>query len=161
VLTHGHCDHIAGIADLRSAVGQVPVWCPADDAHMLCDAEANLSAPFGFPMAVPPPDEVFRAGQTLTLGESAWDVLDTSGHTAGGVSLYCRQAEAVFTGDALFAGGIGRTDLPGGDEARLIANIRGALLALPDRTAVYPGHGPATTVAVERKTNPFLRGSLF
>ena len=160
VLTHGHCDHIAGIPNVRQAVGDVPTLCPAADADMLADAQRNLSAPFGLPMVAPPPDETFQPGQTLQLGRSAWEVLDTSGHTPGGVSLYCRAEEVVFTGDALFAQSIGRTDIPGGDTARLIANIQQHLLTLPDATRVYPGHGPASTIGRERKLNPFLQGNL-
>jgi len=156
VLTHGHCDHIAGIPNLRGSVGPVEVWCPAADAPMLSDATLNLSAPFGQPMAFDPPDQVFHPGQTLTLGELAWTVLDTSGHTPGGVSLYCISEGIVFTGDALFAGSIGRTDLPGADGAGLVAHIREALLTLPAETTVYAGHGPATTIGAERQHNPFL-----
>lgn len=156
VLTHGHCDHIAGIVELREAFGEVPVWCPAGDADMLPDPELNMSGPFGLPMAVPPADEVFEPGQTLTLGESSWQVLDTSGHTPGGVSFYGEADAVVFTGDALFAEGVGRTDIPGGDWHRLLGNIRGNLLSLPDATRVYPGHGPATTIGRERQGNPFL-----
>jgi glyoxylase-like metal-dependent hydrolase (beta-lactamase superfamily II) len=158
VLTHGHCDHVAGIADVREAAGGVPVWCPAADAEMPADARRNLSEVFGLPMVAPPPNELFAPGDTLELGETAWEVLDTSGHTAGGVSLYAAAEGIVFTGDALFAGSIGRTDLPGGDGALLVANIRRALLSLPDDTQVYPGHGPASTIGQERRTNPFLGG---
>ena len=157
VLTHGHCDHIAGIEQVRAACPDAPVWCPAADAEMLTDPELNLSGPFGLAMTAPPADEVFEPGQTLTLGESTWQVLDTSGHTAGGVSLYCEAEAAVFTGDALFAQGVGRTDLPGGDWDRLLANIRENLLSLPTCTKVYPGHGPGTTIDLETRVNPFLR----
>ena len=158
VLTHGHCDHIAGIVALRAAAGPVPTWCPAADAEMLPDPQLNLSGPFGLPISVPPADAVFGPGETLMLGESAWEVLDTSGHTAGGVSLYCAAEGVVLAGDALFAQGIGRTDMPGGDEVRLIANIRANLLSLPPETKVYPGHGPATTIGEESTSNPWLVG---
>ena len=156
LLTHGHCDHIAGIADLREAAAAVPIWCPADDAWMLTDPAGNLSGPFGLPMAVPAADRLLRPGETLTLGEAIWQVLDTSGHTPGGASFYCRQENVVFTGDSLFCRGIGRTDFPGGDTDRLLANIRDHLLSLPDDTRVFPGHGPATTIGAERSANPFL-----
>ena len=157
VLTHAHCDHVAGIGDLRASAGHVPVWCPAGDAEMLTDPALNLSSLFGLPTALPPPEEVFRPGDTLKLGDSAWAVLDTSGHTAGGVSLYCAAQGAVFSGDALFARSIGRTDFPGADGARLVENIRENLLSLPADTKVYPGHGPATTIGEEGRLNPFVR----
>ena len=95
----------------------------------------------------------------LACGRSRWDVLDTAGHTPGGVSYYCKEAGAVLSGDALFASGIGRTDIPGADTARLVGNIRSALLSLPDETRVLPGHGPATTIGTERRMNPFLSGA--
>ena len=183
LLTHGHCDHIAGIADVHRAIGKTPVWCPADDAWMLSDPAGNLSGAFGLPMTAPPPDRLLRPGETLTLGIGIRgtdtilgsplglagngiprrpqygicppnsvpliQVLDTSGHTPGGVSFYCREEGVVFTGDSLFCRGIGRTDFPGGDSDRLLDNIRRHLYSLPGETRVYPGHGPATTIADE------------
>lgn len=165
VLTHGHGDHIAGAGEVKAAYSRALVTCPAGDAWMLTDPQGNLSAPFGFSVTCPPADELIAPGQTLVMGQgphppapgrSGWRVLDTSGHTPGGVSLYCPAAEAVLTGDALFAGGIGRTDIPGGSASRLLRNIREQLLALPDATGVLPGHGPATSVGRERRTNPFF-----
>ena len=157
VLTHGHCDHIAGINELLAGVGPVTISCSADDAGMLTDAGENLSQAFGEALTTPPADELLRPGQTLRLGELAWQVLDTSGHTAGGISLYCPAAETVFTGDALFADSIGRCDFPGGNLERLIGNIHRNLLSLPDQTKVYSGHGPVTTIGQEKAANPYLR----
>lgn len=156
VLTHGHCDHIAGIDELREVLPGVPVACPAADAAMLTDADQNLSGSFGMPLTFPPADELLRPGGRLTLGPAQWDVLDTSGHTPGGISLHCAAEAIVITGDALFAGGVGRTDFPGGDWQRLAANIRTNLLTLPGETLVYPGHGPSTTIHREKSDNPFL-----
>lgn len=90
------------------------------------------------------------------MGALVWRVLDTSGHTPGGVSFYCEQESVVITGDALFERSIGRTDLPGSDRDRLLSNIRRHLLGLPANTRVLPGHGPATTIGVEKLENPFL-----
>jgi glyoxylase-like metal-dependent hydrolase (beta-lactamase superfamily II) len=156
LLTHGHGDHIAGLGELKQAFPGIRVCCPAADAEMLTDPQMNLSAPFGFDIAAKPPDELIQPGQTIKTAGQTWQVLDTSGHSPGGVSYYSRQAEAVLTGDALFAGGIGRTDVPGSDERRLLDNIRRHLLTLPGRTRVLPGHGPESTIGEERRSNPFL-----
>jgi len=159
LLTHGHGDHIAGIATLKERFPAARVVCPAGDAGMLTDANANLSAAFGTPITAPPADELIRPGQSLALGGTNWTVLDTSGHTPGGVSLHCAGEKVVITGDALFAGGIGRSDIPGADGGRLLSNIRNNLLVLDDETRVLPGHGPETTIGDERRVNPFFAGS--
>jgi glyoxylase-like metal-dependent hydrolase (beta-lactamase superfamily II) len=158
LLTHGHADHIAGVNDLLAAWPGVPVCCPAADAEMLTDAWANLSATLGMPITCPPANELLSPGAVLQMNDLSWQVLDTSGHTAGGVSFYCQQAGTAITGDALFAGGIGRTDFPGGDFDRLADNIRRNLYSLPPETIVYPGHGPSSTIGAERRLNPFVRG---
>jgi glyoxylase-like metal-dependent hydrolase (beta-lactamase superfamily II) len=124
---------------------------------MLGDPVANVSAMFGLSLTCPPADELLSPGQTLSEDGLAWRVLDTSGHTPGGVSYHCAEAGVVLTGDALFEGSIGRTDIPGADAERLLRNIRENLLSLPDLTRVLPGHGPETTVGRERRNNPFLR----
>ncbi|MDY6913195.1 MAG: MBL fold metallo-hydrolase [Planctomycetota bacterium] len=156
LLTHAHGDHIAGIGDLKSAWPQLEVFCPAGDADMLADASANMSAAFDAPITAPPAEQLIQPGRTLTLGQTQLEVLDTSGHTPGGVSYYCPHQSVVLTGDALFAGSIGRCDIPGASESRLTANIRNHLLNLPDETVVLPGHGPHTTIGAERRGNPFL-----
>jgi glyoxylase-like metal-dependent hydrolase (beta-lactamase superfamily II) len=154
-LTHGHGDHIAGVAEVRQAFEAVRVVAPAADEFMLTSAEANLSAAFGVEVVVRA-DELIRPGGHLDVGATQWQVLDTSGHTPGGVSYYCQAHGVVLTGDALFAGGVGRTDLGGGDWDRLHRNLLGNLLALDDETRVLPGHGPETTIGLERSSNPFL-----
>ena len=156
LLTHGHADHIAGIGQLRRVWPDLKIACPRADVVMLTDARANLSAEFNLPVTVGPADELLEAGRTLVGEGFELTVIATPGHTPGGVSFHCPQLGAVFTGDALFAGSVGRSDLPGGDHEQLIASIRRGLLSLGDDTQVLPGHGPATTIGQERRTNPFL-----
>jgi len=156
LLTHGHGDHIAGIGELKRDWPGLKVFCPRAEAGMLTDPQANLSGAFGLDITAGAPDELVEPGQTLQAGGLELLVLDTPGHTPGSVSYYCPAARAVFTGDALFAGSVGRSDLPGGDHTRLIESIRRSLLSLPDETVVLPGHGPSTTIGHERRTNPFL-----
>ena len=156
VLTHGHGDHIAGVGAFKQAQPDALISCPAGDAEMLADPAANLSMMFAMNITAPAADELLSPGQTLSLGDSQWELLDTCGHTVGGVSFYCSSAAIVITGDALFASGIGRTDIPNGSASRLLRNIRENLLTLPDNVSVYPGHGPATTIGAEKRTNPFF-----
>lgn len=155
-LTHAHGDHIAGVAAVKQQFPAVTIVCPKADAALMTDADMNLSRPLGLPIAAPPADHLIAVGDVLHIGSSEWTVLDTSGHTAGGVSYHCPGAGIVLTGDSLFAGGIGRTDIPGGDATALLANIERHLMSLPDETQVLPGHGPATTIGRERQGNPFL-----
>jgi len=156
LLTHCHADHIAGAGELCASLDGVQLYAPRDEEHMLSDPEANLSAPFGFNVTTPPAHRLLAPGETLTLGALTWQVLDVAGHSPGGLAFYCAAAGVVITGDALFAGSIGRYDFPGSSGARLLANIRQHLLTLPPETVVYAGHGPATTIGDELETNPFL-----
>jgi glyoxylase-like metal-dependent hydrolase (beta-lactamase superfamily II) len=161
ILTHGHADHIAGLDTVHAAHPQSQVLIADADRAMLTDSQLNLSAPFGFDVVLETGDDGdIQPGMELLLGQSKWVALDTSGHSPGGRSLYCPQARVVFTGDALFAGSIGRTDFPGSDHTRLIRNIREQLLSLPPETVIYSGHGPTSTIGNERKSNPFLSESL-
>ncbi len=155
-LTHGHGDHIAGVDALKEAFPEIKLCCPAGETAMLADANANLSAPFGFDVTCSRADQLLEPGTAQMIGQTAWQVLDTSGHTKQGVSFYCSQSSVVLTGDALFASSVGRTDIPGASMSQLISNIKDQLLVLPDDTQVLPGHGPATTIGVERRTNPFI-----
>jgi hydroxyacylglutathione hydrolase len=152
-LTHAHVDHVAGIAALRD--GFVPIYLhPAD--RVLYDQYPAQAAMFGLDAAPPPPpDRVLADGDSVGVGVYAFRVLHTPGHSPGGVSLV--GYGAAFVGDTLFAGSIGRTDLPGGDLNALLASIHERLFALPDDTVVYSGHGPATTIGAEKKDNPFVK----
>ena len=158
LLTHGHGDHFAGADQIKAAYDRARLCCPAGDADMLGDAMLNMSACFGMRLIGPKPDELLSPGSVVSIGSSEWQVLDTCGHSPGGVSYYCGEGGVVLTGDALFCGGIGRTDIPAAQEGLLLRNIREQLLRLPDRTKVLPGHGPATTIGRERRTNPFVGG---
>jgi glyoxylase-like metal-dependent hydrolase (beta-lactamase superfamily II) len=156
--THGHADHIGGNAALKAAFPAAPLLIGADDAVMLADAEANLSAPFGFPVTSPGADRTVREGDVLDLAGIPLEVLEVPGHSPGHVVYLFRDAPCqVFGGDVLFRGSIGRSDFPGGDGRLLVEGIRRKLLTLPPDTVVYPGHGPVTRVDHERRTNPFLQ----
>ena len=153
LLTHTDLDHIAGLHELREAFGPVPI--AVHDAERAVVAEGKpLRREFG-PLATQVDNVASLVeGQAYRAGSLEFDVLHTPGHSPGGVSL--RIDGYVFTGDALFAGSIGRSDFANSDPRQLIDGIRSQLLALPDDTIVHSGHGPATTIGRERKTNPFL-----
>jgi hydroxyacylglutathione hydrolase len=153
-LTHAHVDHVAGVARLAAATGAPVLLHPAD--RPLYDRFPAQAAMFGLEAEpLPAPDGDLADGGRVTVGGCAFDVLHTPGHTPGGVTL--AGYGLAFVGDALFAGSIGRTDLPGGDTETLLASIRDRLFSLPDATVVYAGHGPATTIGAEKRDNPFVR----
>ncbi len=157
LITHCHGDHIVGIDTIKKAWPQVDLYVPAAEVDWLGDPVRNLSAGFGMDLRVAAQvTRAIRPGDSLQLDATTWQVLDASGHSPGGAAYYCPAARMVITGDALFAGSIGRTDFPGSDHRRLLDNIRNHLLSLPGDVAVYPGHGPATTISQERAENPFL-----
>jgi glyoxylase-like metal-dependent hydrolase (beta-lactamase superfamily II) len=158
--THGHADHIAGNGALQSAFPDAPLAIGVGDAPLLGDPEANLSAPFGLPLTSPPADRTVAEGDVMEYADIRLEVFDIPGHSPGHVVFVHRSdPPIVFGGDVLFQGGIGRYDFPGGDGRLLLAGIRSKLLTLDPRTVVYPGHGPKTTVGIEARSNPYLRGS--
>jgi hydroxyacylglutathione hydrolase len=155
-ITHAHLDHVIGVPRLKRETG-VPVYLhPAD--RELYDHVVQQGVAFGMPAEpLPPPDLDFVPGKTVAVGHLAFTVRHAPGHSPGSVCLV--GDGVVFTGDVLFAGSIGRTDLPGGDFETLIRSIERELLPLPDSTIVYSGHGPETTIGQERRANPFLTGA--
>jgi hydroxyacylglutathione hydrolase len=150
--THGHYDHIGADSDFAA-----PVAVHREDAAMLTDARKNFAAIFGISFKVKNEIRFLEDGQRIKIGGLVLKVLHTPGHTTGGISVLVEKPvdNIVFSGDALFAGSVGRSDLGGSHEV-LIKSIQEKLLTLPDDTIVYPGHGPETTIGEERLNNPFL-----
>ncbi len=155
LLTHTDVDHIAGLADLLKELGPLPVAVHDTERAVIIEGKP-LRHEFAIAIALAPIDNVVSLveGQPFNVGSLAFEVLHTPGHSPGGVSL--RIGDAVFTGDALFAGSVGRSDFRNSDGRALLQGIATRLLALPDGLTVYSGHGPATTIGEERRTNPFL-----
>jgi len=156
--THGHADHIAGNAAMKEIFPKSPLIIGRNDAALLSDPEANLSAPFGMPLTSPPADRTVEHGERFELAGFSFEVREIPGHSPGSVVFVSRDSEPPFVlgGDVLFAGSVGRTDLAYGDGPLLLAGIRARLFDLPDETIVFPGHGPRTTVGRERRGNPFV-----
>jgi hydroxyacylglutathione hydrolase len=157
VLTHAHVDHIAGLTELRGAFPGAEVLLHRDERDWLEKPMLNLSEGAGIPVTSAAPDRLLDGGETLTLGAHAFDVLHTPGHSPGGIALHCAEQKVALVGDTLFAGSIGRSDFPTSDPDALFDSILRVLYALPDETRVLPGHGPATTIGREKRTNPFVR----
>jgi hydroxyacylglutathione hydrolase len=155
--THGHADHIAGNAAMKEAFPDAPLVIGRNEAFLLRDSEANLSAPFGLPIASPEADRLVDDGEQVELAGFRFEVREIPGHSPGSVVFVCVEFNPalVFGGDVLFAGSIGRTDL-GGNMPQLLTGIRAKLFPLPDNTVIYPGHGPATTIGEEKRSNPFV-----
>jgi len=149
VLTHGHADHIVGLAALRQRYPVIKVFIHQLDAPLLTDPDANLSGLAGLTFATAPADVLLRDGDVIEEAGIRLQVLHTPGHTLGGICLYAEPEAIVFGGDTLFADSVGRTDFSGGDMDQLIESIQTKLFTLPDKTAVYPGHGMRTTIGRE------------
>lgn len=158
VLTHFHFDHVGAVPELQQATG-APVCIGAGDAPLLENPPVMFGArgPAGLKA-----ERLLFSGDSLQVGDITATVIETPGHSPGGISLYVPAglpsgAGSLFAGDALFHQGVGRTDLPGSSTATLINSIRTQLYILPDDTIVYPGHGPQTTIGYEKRHNPFVR----
>ncbi len=156
VITHAHIDHIGGAGKLRASTG-APVYMNEADSF-LADRLDMQAAWLGVETPQNPGiDTKLHHGDTLKIGSAESHVLHTPGHTPGSVSLYLPMHSKLIAGDTLFQGSIGRTDLPGGDAGMIATSIRGALYKLPEDTIVYPGHGAATDIGTEKRSNPFVR----
>lgn len=157
ILTHAHIDHIAGIPAVLRAFPGLPIIIHEAERNWLTNPRLNLSAAYGEPFTTLPPTELLKGDEQLSLGEARINVLHTPGHSPGGITLYAPDADAAIVGDTLFAGSIGRFDFPTSDEQALYSSIRTHLYTLPDSTQCFPGHGPPTTIGVEKQSNPFVR----
>lgn len=156
LLTHCHSDHIAGIDQLLSLTGTIPVYAHALEEEWNMDPMLNLSGLAGRPTTVTAPTKALEDGQTLTLGNSTWRVVHTPGHSPGSVCFIHDESNQAIVGDTLFAGSIGRHDFPTSNVDDLRNSIQKTIMSLPDDMMVYPGHGPSTTIGHERQTNPFV-----
>ncbi len=157
VLTHGHADHVVGVEDLRKKFPEIKVAIHKDDAEMLTRPTLNMSPLAGRMFKTAEAEVIIENEGPIEFAGIKLDVIHTPGHTRGGICLYCAADGVVFAGDTLFATSIGRTDLPGGNYDQLIEGIKTKLLTLPEETKVLTGHGPATTIAAEKKFNQYLR----
>ena len=156
VVTHGHIDHVGGAMKLKAATGAPILMNQKDEALLkMLDVQAAW-------IGMRPPgavhvDDALAAGRVLQIGNISSSVMHTPGHTEGSICLYFPKERTLVAGDTLFAGSIGRTDLPGGSYDKIIRSLHTQLLKLPDDTQVVPGHGPLTTIGEERESNPFLQ----
>ena len=153
VNTHGHPDHLSGNGIIKRATG-APILIHKEDAPLLTDTAKNLSDLFGFQMVSPPADKTLQDKDVIKIGEIVLTVLHTPGHSRGSICLLGE--DVVFTGDTLFAGGVGRTDLPGSSHQEILRSLKNKLMPLPDHLRIYPGHGLSSTVGREKRFNPFL-----
>ena len=158
LLTHGHGDHCGGVNDILKSY-HIPLYAGKGEEALLLSAERNMSAAVGNPVTCNMPDRLLKEDDTVAIGDIAFRVIQTPGHSPGGV-CYLHENH-LFCGDTLFYGSVGRTDFPGCSHEQLISSIADKLLNLPDETICYPGHGPTTTIGFERTNNPFLTGGHF
>jgi len=159
LITHAHGDHIAGIPAMKQKWPDCPVVIGREEAPKLQDPWQNLSGQFGFPIVLPPAEVLLDDGDTYEIAGLTFEIAQIPGHSSGHIVFIWRESDTpvVFGGDVLFQGSIGRTDFPDGSFAKLEQGIKHKLYTLPDDTIIYSGHGPATTIGREKRTNPFVR----
>jgi hydroxyacylglutathione hydrolase len=159
VQTHCHGDHIAALTPLKRDFPAAPIYCPSAEVEWLSKPTLNLSFYYGVSITAPKPEHSVDDGDVLQLGGLQLKAIHVPGHSPGGTAYFVEQPAGpphLFCGDILFAGSIGRTDLPGGEgEDMLVGGIQEKLFVLPDQTVVHPGHGPETTIGQEKESNPF------
>ncbi|UYV12841.1 MAG: MBL fold metallo-hydrolase [Phycisphaera sp.] len=157
LLTHAHADHILGLNDFMDAFAGTPLLIHEAEKDWPSDPALNLSAAFGTPFSGPEPTRLLQHGQEISIGDEAWTVRHTPGHSPGGCVFVAPGGRLAIVGDTLFSGSVGRTDFPGGDFDQLADSIRREIYSLDGSCLCLPGHGPTTTVAQERSHNPFVR----
>ena len=147
LLTHAHIDHISAVRDVAKALEVTKVYLHKNDVSLYESPDNNL-LPY-----IPTAEDLPKTSDAFS---NDFEIIETPGHTQGGVCFYFKQIPAIFVGDTIFNNSVGRSDLPGGNHEQLIASIKNKLMTLPDDLRLYPGHGPATTVGSEKKFNPYL-----
>lgn len=156
VLTHGHYDHLGAVAAMKEHFN-CSILIHEREKDTLTNPIVNLSGLTGENITAPAADKLLKEGDEINVGKLKLKVFHTPGHSAGSISLYFEDGNLLFCGDLIFAGSIGRTDLPGGSFEEIERSIRLKVYTLPDDTVIYPGHGEPTKVSVEKKSNPFVR----
>lgn len=158
LLTHAHADHMAGVDAALGRFGDLPVYLHEAEQRFCSDPMLNLSGLMGMQVTCREPDHWLKGGEELVLGEHAFRVVHAPGHSPGCVLFIHDDSNQALVGDTLFAGSIGRIDFPTSDPEKMRHTLDKVMMALPDELAIHPGHGPATTIGDERRSNPFIRG---